>query len=283
MVLRTLLRRPSLVMRGHHANACSRLPQSGTLSLRTVDQRMSLEQTRANFSTTNWTLVESLQDGADQDRARAINLLTEHYWPPIYAYLRRSGRSADDAADLTQSFFADVVLARRLFEHADPDRGRLRSLILSALKRHLIDQHRRRASRPDIGALRLQDLTREEHFLIERAGDGIDDIFDRRWAMAVMDQAIERCERYFVEIDRPGHWEAFASYSIRPAQFGQAAPSLRTVAEQHGFLSAHHAASALRLVRQRMRTVLRQICAETTVGREAAEREYQTLIEQLGE
>jgi DNA-directed RNA polymerase specialized sigma24 family protein len=243
---------------------------------------MSLEQTRANFSTTNWTLVQSLQDGADQDRARALRLLTRHYWPPVYAYLRRSGRSADDAADLTQSFFADVVLGRRLFEHADRDRGRLRSLILSALKRHLIDQHRRHAARPDGAALQLQDLSREEHFLIERADDAIEDVFDRRWAMAVMDQAIERCEQYFREIDRPEHWAAFAAYSIRPAQYGHAAPNLRSIAEQHGFVSAHHAASALRLVRQRMRTVLKQICAETTIGREAAEREYATLIEQLG-
>ena len=60
------------------------------------------------FDTTRWTLILAAGDRADIGHRNALAELCEAYWPPIYAYLRHHGHDAEQAADLTQTFFADL-------------------------------------------------------------------------------------------------------------------------------------------------------------------------------
>ena len=69
--------------------------------------------------------------GAPGDPA-ALEAFVRAYWPPVYAYIRRSGRNTDDAADLTQAFFASLLESPRLLEQADPRRGMFRSFLCTA-------------------------------------------------------------------------------------------------------------------------------------------------------
>lgn len=103
--------------------------------------------THARFVTTDLSLLAAIADGSGPRRDRALDALVQRIWPRVYAAARRLGRDPEAAAELTQGFFADVVLGRNLLAHADADRGRLRWLLLRALKHYAVDRHRRRAAR----------------------------------------------------------------------------------------------------------------------------------------
>ena len=77
---------------------------------------------RKSFFTTHWSLVEKVKQQGDRDMA-LIGLLLERYWKPVYCYLRRKGYDNEQAKDLTQGFFHEVVLDRHLVERADPAKG----------------------------------------------------------------------------------------------------------------------------------------------------------------
>ena len=55
----------------------------------------------------------------------ALNALSELcriYWRPLYLFLRREGISAEDAQDLTQGFFAELIRDRS-YLRADRERA----------------------------------------------------------------------------------------------------------------------------------------------------------------
>src|SRR5580692_11110278 len=99
----------------------------------------------AHFPTTAWTQVLSAGRHADTQGVGALASLCERYWRPIYAYVRRSGYSSDDAQDLTQEFFARV-LEKNYIERADRSKGRFRSFLLSSLQYFLCDEGDRRSA-----------------------------------------------------------------------------------------------------------------------------------------
>src|SRR5687767_7806705 len=82
----------------------------------------------AEFNPTRWSLIAALRSGDDTRARQALDKLCQDYWYPLYAYVRRTGHSAEDAADLTQGFFAQLM-EKELFTRADPERGRLRSFL----------------------------------------------------------------------------------------------------------------------------------------------------------
>ena len=110
-----------------------------------------------SFLTTHWSLIEAVKKGHDKDKA-LIGLLLERYWKPVYCYLRRKGHGNEEAKDLTQSFFHEIVLNRRLVERADASKGRFRSFLLHALDQFLIDQMRRGSTQSRIPAEKLVPL-----------------------------------------------------------------------------------------------------------------------------
>ena len=73
---------------------------------------------RETFLTTHWSMIQGVKAQEDKDRA-LIGLLLERYWKPVYCCLRRKGYGNEEAIDLTQGLFHDVVLNRRLAERAD--------------------------------------------------------------------------------------------------------------------------------------------------------------------
>ena len=96
---------------------------------------------QARFLTTRWSIVLSCSESAtDEEKAQAaLAELCKIYWRPVFGFICRQGHSVPDAQDLTQEFFAKV-LKGRLLQSADRNRGRFRSLLLTALQRFLHDQ-----------------------------------------------------------------------------------------------------------------------------------------------
>ncbi len=216
-----------------------------------------------SFQTTSWTLLEGLHADDEQDRQASLELLAQVYWPPIYSYIRRCGRSPEEAADLTQGFFSDVIMNRRLFALADQDRGRLRDLIRRALGRYLIDAHRAQRV-PKTGRLvPLGGQEREERLLARDDSQDHNQAFDRRWALLLLQEAIRRTEAHFRAAGKEGHWRAFEERVLQPAIHLSQSPPLADLAHAHDFASPADVSAALQVVKKRLKAILQQVSAET--------------------
>src|SRR5580765_1373611 len=88
------------------------------------------------FATTHWSVV--LAAGRDQSdpAQRALETLCRGYWYPIYVYVRRKGYGPDDAQDLTQEFFAQLI-AKEHLRLADREKGKFRTFLLAMLDNFL--------------------------------------------------------------------------------------------------------------------------------------------------
>src|SRR5689334_7821267 len=93
------------------------------------------------FATTHWSVVLAAGEGDSSHARAALEQLCRTYWYPIYAFVRRQGYGPEEAKDLTQGFF-ERIITRREFERARPEKGRLRSYLLVALKHFLVDEWR---------------------------------------------------------------------------------------------------------------------------------------------
>jgi len=139
----------------------------------------------------------------------ALVSLCENHCYPLYAHLRRRGYPPNQAQDLTQEFFIRVLEGRYL-DRAHPEKGRFRSFLLSSLKFFVADvEDRDRAHKRGGGALvPLEFSSGEERYRREPAHDETPErIFERRWALAVLDRVVERLRNEFVQHGRPEHFE----------------------------------------------------------------------------
>ena len=118
----------------------------------------------SSMTQTNWDLIRDAAGSTPTSQA-SLEEVARRSWPAIYAFIRASGRSPDDATELTQGFICDVFLSRHLLEKADQSRGRFRTLVMGSVRNYLADMHRRKTAttrRPKHGSIgRLDDLARD--------------------------------------------------------------------------------------------------------------------------
>jgi len=232
--------------------------------------------TRARFETTCWELLGRPGD------AEALGSLAVTYWAPVYAYVRRTGRSPDEAADLTQGFIAEVLLGRDLPGRADRQRGRFRWFLMTALDRYLKDRARRERARTAEGRPVPLDAAAME--CQGRPGEdvGPEEAFERQWAASVLEQALERvradCER-----DGMGeHWRAFEARVLGPALRRGPEVPLATVAEELD-TPPERVSAMVHSVKRRLRRVFVDVVAATVPGTgEELEDEVRRLKRWLG-
>lgn len=152
------------------------------------------ERSRHRFATTRWSLVFTA-GGSSSGADSALAELCERYWYPAYAFVRRTGVGSDDAQDLTQEFFARVI-EKRYLKDATPDRGRFRSFLLAALRHFLSNERDWRQALKRGGGLVHVTLAfddGERRYQLEPANDVTpESIYERRWALAVLDEALKR-------------------------------------------------------------------------------------------
>jgi len=91
------------------------------------------------FPSTHWSVVLAARGEQSEIALQALSELCANYWYPLYAYARRRGKKPEEAEDLTQGFFARL-LAKKYLDVADPEKGRLRTFLLTAFKRFLANE-----------------------------------------------------------------------------------------------------------------------------------------------
>src|SRR5437773_1986483 len=144
--------------------------------------------------TTRWSEVLEAQ-GESPAAGEALEKLCRTYWRPIYGFVRRQGVGPEEAKDLTQGFFA-LLLERRDFDAVRKEKGRLRSYLLTSLK-HFLTNERNRSMAIKRGAgqrlIPLEDLRERERVGFEQSETlAADQIYERRWALSVLDQVLAR-------------------------------------------------------------------------------------------
>ncbi len=186
-----------------------------------------------NFPTTHWSLIKVVQHGSETDARAALETLCQHYWYPVYAYLRRTGQPPPDAEDLTQAFFHRLVNERGLHS-ADQEFGRLRSYLLGMLKRLLSDLARRDGALKRGGGqatVSFDGMSAEASYRIERLDlNSPDRLIDRAWAERVLAAATARLRDAFAEGDNKEAFEHLREFLPE----GGNTTSYREVADRMG-------------------------------------------------
>jgi RNA polymerase sigma-70 factor (ECF subfamily) len=160
------------------------------------------------FPNTRWSAVLATRE-ASPESAEALEVLCRAYWYPLYAFVRRSGHSAHDAQDLTQEFFRRL-LEKRWLDSADPDKGKLRTFLVVALKHFMAKEWRRvSAQRRGGGQSQVQFDTvfAESRYAADALSLAADETFDRQWALTLLDLTVNRLRDDFAALGKAGDFE----------------------------------------------------------------------------
>jgi len=232
------------------------------------------------FPTTRWSVVRAAGATTSPGSRAALENLCETYWSPVHAFVRRSGRSADEASDLTQAFFARVI-EKGDFGNARDTLGRFRTFLLTAVRHFLANQadYDRAAKRGGGQAhLPLDGPTHDDPRRIpEPSSDETpESIFEERWALTVLDAAMERVRHHSEETGDGALFD-----TLRPFLTGDDgasyADAARTLQKAEGTVRV-----AVHRLRRRFGQCLRETLADTVDDPADVDAELAYLMDVLG-
>lgn len=229
------------------------------------------------FQPTRWSLVLKSR-GNGEDARTALEALCHAYWFPLYSWSRRNGASPEEAEDLVQGFFVQI-LSRRLFASADPDRGRLRTFLLTVFRRHVRDEKLKlsREKRGGGNVISFDAADAESWFIAEqRDGESPDTMFDRQWALTVLDRAVARLEAHAVARSRSDEFEV-----MRPFLNCEGTGDDYAAAGERLGMSASTFKVAIHRLRSRFREALRAEIADTQPDEASVDDEMRHLMRVL--
>jgi RNA polymerase sigma factor (sigma-70 family) len=169
----------------------------------------------ASFHTTRWTIVMKAAQSQAQGGQAALADLCRVYWYPLYIFARRRGHSPDDAQDLTQSFFLHL-LEHRALGGVDRLKGKFRSFLLASFQNHLSDAADRARRLKRGGGKKFIELDAEEaeeryrHEPVESLT--AEKIFDARWAMTVLGEALKKLSDEYTTAGKASTFEALKAF-----------------------------------------------------------------------
>jgi len=250
-------------------------PQDEVTSLTAIGPAAAGQQGGVAFTTTHWSVVLTAQ-GESPAAEEALEKLCWMYWRPIYSFVRRQGVAPEEAEDLTQGFFAQL-LERGSLSAVRKEKGRLRSYLLGALKYFLADEQRRAmAIKRGKGQrlIPLEELRSENRVEMEPADPVTAEmIYERRWALTVLEQVLDRLKN---EYRTAGNAALFDSLKqLLPDEPGS--PSQAEIAAHLG-MTENALRQAFYRFRQRYQSLLREEIAHTVATPGDIEDELRHLI-----
>jgi RNA polymerase sigma factor (sigma-70 family) len=236
----------------------------------------STEAAAGQFAATHWSAIVRAGGPDSHAASEALEQLCRVYWYPLYAFARRHGCSPSDAEDLTQSFFARL-LEQNFIARADPEKGRFRTFLLTLFKRFLANEwHREHAQKR--GGFRavvsIDSALAESRFEAEPAhGEQPDALFERQWAMTLLDQVMDRLREEYVASGRGSLFEQLEACLIQDA----AALPYADIAVRLNLTEAA-IKMAMHRLRARYQAILREEIGKTVARPEDVELELQDLF-----
>ena len=229
----------------------------------------------AAFTTTHWSVVLTAQDESPAAH-EALEKLCRIYWRPIYSFVRRQGFGPEEAEDITQGLFAQL-LERKKLSAVRKEKGRLRSFLLGALKYFLADEQRRAmAIKRGKGQrlIPLEELHGREEIHMEPADPTTAEmIYERRWALTVLERVLNRLKDEYEATNNAALFDSLKE--LLPDEPG--APSQADIAARLG-MTENAVRQAFYRFRQRYQSILREEIAHTVATPGDIEDELRHLI-----
>jgi RNA polymerase sigma factor (sigma-70 family) len=235
----------------------------------------------ASFHTTRWTIVMRAAQNQTLGGHSALTELCRLYWYPLYMFARRRGHSPDDAQDLTQGFFLHL-LQQRALAGVDRLKGKFRSFLLASFQNHLSDQadHSRRLKRGgDQEFVHLDAEGAEERYRLEPVESlTAEKMFDARWAMTLLAEALSRLRQEYANEGKTSNFEELKVF-LDPVNSG-APPSYEETANRLG-LSTGGVKTLIHRMRKRYTALLREEVGRTVSDPAEIDEEIHALCEAL--
>jgi RNA polymerase sigma factor (sigma-70 family) len=221
------------------------------------------------FPATRWSVIDAARSHEPGERARALETLFAAYWKPVYKYVRvRWNRPAEDAQDLTQGFFTEL-LERELLAKYDPGKSRLRTYLRVCMDSFVMNQdkaaHRQKRGGNVLHvALDFEAAEGELRGVVMDAAaipssESLEDFFEKEWVRSLFTLALEDLRKLCQERERETTFRLFEEYDLD----GDQDISYDKLAQKHG-IPATGVTNALAWARREFRRIalerLREIC-----------------------
>lgn len=243
------------------------------------DDYTNIGGTGEAFLTTHWSLIQNVGT-KDEDGNRAlIGVLMNRYWKPIYCYLRRKGYDNEQAKDLTQGFFHEVVLERHLIENADAAKGRFRSFLLIALDRYLVNvqEMKNAQKRQPKGRLIPLDIIDLPELPQSLMASDPSDTFGYAWISDLLERVLEQVEAQCHEDGKTVHWCLFRDRLLKPIIERTKPVPIKELCAQYDIENRDKVSNMIVTVKRRFQVVLKQHLCDTVTSDEFVEDEVQEI------
>jgi len=235
--------------------------------------------TGASFLTTHWSLLEAAGSDQDTEGKALIGLLLERYWKPVYCYLRRQGHGNEDAKDLTQDFFHDIVLGHNLIETADKSKGRFRTYLLVSLDRYLIKVRQKQQAQKRIPQEKLVPFNVMNYDQLPSVVNELSpsESFNYAWVSTLLEQVLEKVENQCHRDGFSTHWYLFSERILEPILTAQNPPSLDKLCCKYQVENTTKASNMIITVKRRFATVLQKHLRDLVVSDEQVIEEFEEI------
>jgi len=235
----------------------------------------------ARFSPTRWTLIAQIQEEDPVGVAEAMDQLCRSYWYPLYAYVRRSGVSREEAEDLTQEFFTRLI-EKNTLAFADREKGKLRTFLLTVMKRFLINEWKQSTAKKRGGGRQHLSINFDEgedrycHEPVEHTTP--EDLYEKQWATTVLGRVMETLRLDYAGREMSDRYEV-----LKEALWWNSNESSYAILGEKLGMKKNAVKQAVFRLRKQYRTKLREeICGTLDTDDEAAvKEELQYLIRSL--
>lgn len=243
------------------------------------DDQTDMGRAARQFLTTHWSLIGQIQAGPDRDRA-LIGLLLERYWKPVYCYLRQKGYPNEQAKDLTQGFFHEVVLNHNLVQRADRSKGRFRAFLLHALDQYLINETKKSGARRRVpkGGLVSLEVVDSSNLPADVAQSDPQAAYHYAWMSALLDQTLAAVRRDCEARGLQVHWQLFRERVVKPTLDGVAPASVSDLCARHAIEDPQQVSNMIATVKRRFGSTLRQYVRTTVLSDDELEQELSELM-----
>jgi len=171
----------------------------------------------ARFETTNWSVIVRASASITEVRQNALAELCQAYWYPLYAFARGRGGNHDDASDLTQAFLAHLI-EKHALSGLTPNHGRFRAFLLASFKNFQSDASDRAHTLKRGGDwIRISwdaEVLESRYWASVRTGEDPEQLFERQWALTVIDRARERLRAQHVEAGKVREFDALWPFLV---------------------------------------------------------------------
>lgn len=235
---------------------------------------------RNAFQTTCWTDINRARTADDSRRRASLERISASCWRPVYCYLRRKGYSNEEAKDLTQSFFYEIVLERQLVQKADHSKGRFRTFLLTAIDHYIISVHRKETAKKRLPA---QGIIRFDPDIVgglptSDSGKGAEHAFNYAWATSILDQVLSELREEYCSTGRSVYWRLFQEKVLLPTLYGAKEPSLPGLCKKHQIAGEKRTSNMLITVKRRFNRLLRQVLRKSVQTDAEVDEEIQDIV-----